>query len=165
MVEVEDQRLLRTLPGVADIEALLAKVQSRSNYKWTPEWDEAGRLVDKVGRQWLGLTLADTGWTPACRNAGWRTERDWEDEFYAWIPNETGSVLTAVKHDLAALGWDVSNGRGEELLCAELFYRLLVCVSRDLAGHEPGSDLSEEARLAEAENWGAALLRSWELGE
>lgn len=165
MVEVEAQHRLSALPGVADVEALLIKVRSNRNYKWTPEWDEAVRLVDKIGRRCLGVTLAETRWTPACRKLGWSTEDDWEDEFHAWIPNASGTVQTAAKYELSELGWDVSNDVGGELLCAELFYRLLVCVAKGMAGHEPGAELSEEARKVEAEKWAADLVSSWERGE
>ena len=78
-------------------------------------------------------------------------------------PSINSSVMAAYTpkgiDELADLGWDVTDGRGRQLLCAPLFYRVLVAVEKGLCGHEAGEAPSDEELEDEAEAWGASLLR------
>ena len=158
MSDLPPSRILRSLLGIADIEALLKRAAKRPNFKWSDEWDEAQRLADTVSRRLFGLSLEDTKWS----SEGFEIERDvefaWERQFLKWSPLDAKGTSNGSQYALSDLGWDVSDGHGQQLLCAELFYRPLVCVAKDIAGHEAGAELSDEELRDEAEEWAAGLL-------
>jgi len=151
MSDFPPQRILRNLPGVAEIEALLVKAKAHPSFKWSDYWLDAEKLASQVGKRLFGLSAEDTKWKPPDAEDGWDCEGAWEDEFLDYDEVSYGRGGRPKDYALADLGWDISDGSGGDLMAAELLYRQLVLVHFDIAGHEYGAKPSEEELQADAE--------------
>ena len=154
--EEEGHLLIRLLdlPGVREIEALLARaVAARGkNWQWCDEYDEAKALAERVSRQAFGIAEADTRHVDDPK----RSREDNDNEGGWWESHFRGSVENNQPDpgaDWAALDWDVSDEAGRPLRALGFFHRQIVAVEYGLCGHLPGEvvDLSPaEAKAIEA---------------
>jgi hypothetical protein len=161
---------LRDLPGVAEIEAAL-HVPGRQLDK---QYDDLDERIAKLSRRLFGLADAETAFVPGPSDG--RTERSGigRDSVELFIYNEQGEQrldaweahfeFLDYEYDEEAeqfwtvMGWDVTDGSGEELLCMEYFGRPLTCLVKRL---HPAARLSNEggapASGESAEEWGRKL--------
>lgn len=138
MSEFPPHRILRNLPGVAEIEALLVKAKAHPSFKWSDYWIEAQKQASQVGKRLFGLSAEDTEWT----------EDDLEEE---GLSRPAWEAMIR-DNDPADLGWDISDGKGGTLLAVDLLRRQLVLVGLDEDGHEFGEEPTEEEIEADAED-------------
>jgi hypothetical protein len=128
--------VLRNLPGIVEVEQLLERAEQHQNPLWAPELDRAKALVHDVSRRIFGLSEQDTEWSLRAIRAGFEDYNEWEDHFWA----ESGG-----DRDVSELGWDVTDGQGEDLRCLPYFHRQIVCVAEELLGPSPNiSGVSNE---------------------
>lgn len=156
---------LRDLPGVAELEARLAKIDAHPNPEWAPENDNLLDDTQRLCERLFGITLLDTWFDyDALRfDEKWEYDEDeierqaaeWEQNFnFLDAENDADRELI-----WSAMGWDVSDGQGEDLGCLGYFERAIVCAAKGLRGRLPGAPLTDE-ELAEQEPDIEAKLRA-----
>lgn len=154
--------VLRDLKGVAEVEALLEKVEAHPNPEWAPEQDDLKPLVDRVSLALFGITGADTQFSA---DRDWREDETfdeaydrWERQFYMpWFEDDQDQA--AFEQTVwAGLGWDVTDGAGATLPSLGHFERQMVCATNGVLGRLPSSGPTERELEAQAEAWGKALL-------
>lgn len=156
--EEEGRPLLRLadLPGMPEIEALLARAVSERgrNWQWCNEYDEAKALAERVSRRAFGITEADTRYVDNSERSREDNDNDggwWDSHFQGYVENNQPAPWA----DWAELDWDVNDAAGRPLLALGFFYRQIIAVEWGLCGHLLGEavDLSPadaqelEARL------------------
>ena len=163
--------VLRDLPGVAEIEEAL-HVPGRQLLK---EYDDLEERIDALSRRLFGITEEDTQFCPRpdetvvdpfgvrqITDAGAVRWDEW-DEHFAFLTDEyeeEGAFW-------AAAGWDVSDGKGEELMVMEYFGRQIVCLLKglhprarlSLTGDDPIPGATGQIAEREAEEWGRKLAQ------
>lgn len=147
----EPKYLLRDLPGVAELEDLLRRIEAEKNPEWTPLRDGLDDKVDRLSRNLFGVTAEDTNNLPSTFatniigfDARWNA---WINEFY------DGDE----PYDLAALGWDLNDAAGDELKCADYFYDQIVAAHKGLMGRLPGAPRSDGEIAKNAADWARSL--------
>jgi len=131
-------RLLE-LPGVKEVEALLAKAQltSGKNWQWCQHHDDAEKLARQVSIRLFGITQGDTRYIEDDRlsredndnHGGW-----WESHFRRFVQGDQPSPWAKWGN----LHWDVSGPDGQPLLALKFFHRQIVAAEYGLCGHLPG---------------------------
>jgi hypothetical protein len=151
--------VLRDLPGVAELEALIDKIDSHPNPAWAPEQDELPALVDRVSRALFGITRDDTRFDHEGALADGLSFSEaeaaldrWEQNFGFLYEDDDAPVRLIYE----AMGWDVWNEEGGWMQALDCLDRQIVCVMKVLRGHLPG-DLDDEAAKVGAQDWGAKL--------
>ncbi|HEX4712716.1 hypothetical protein [Phenylobacterium sp.] len=143
---------LRDLPGIAELEDLLRRIAAERNPEWTPLADGLDDKVDRLSRSLFGVSGDDTEDPPetfAPEIIGQMDKWDaWERQFYTPEPKW---------FDLAEFGWDVNNADGEELKCAEHFYRQIVAAHKGLMGRLPDAPRSDGEIAKNAADWARSL--------
>lgn len=167
--------VLRNLPGIKEVEALLARIQAHPNPAWAPERDALDDLVERVSLTLFGMGQDD--YLPRSEEA---PEGATQEEFLAWATrwNEHFAFLDYYPDDdedeeaadraerliWNAMGWDVTDGHGGLLPCLGYFERQIVCTTKGLRGRLPGTPMSEDEARDEAEAWGERLLQGYRKG-
>lgn len=132
----EVKYVLRDLPGVADLEAILDRCQEHPNPKWAPARDEAEVLAARLSRTHFGLTIDETRYQPNHLLKGYENEHNdiaWEHVFeFLTLPFEDQAEVWG------DLGWDVRRADGAPLRSLEFLGRQIVAAALGIAGHEPG---------------------------
>lgn len=146
----------RDLPGIAEIEALLAdavRLRGR-NWQWCDEHDRATALAEQASRRLFGITVAETRYVddPDLSRDANDHEGGWWDSRFDGYEASGGPGPTA---DWADIDWDVTGGDGRPLRALGFFYRQIVAVEFGLCGHLPGEDA--ELSAAEADGIAARL--------
>jgi hypothetical protein len=156
--------VLRDLPGVAEFEAMVARVEALPNSSWAPEGDELQAAADRLSRTLFGISEGDTQFSH---------DDDMSDEEYAeyvaghgrWEANfaflsaETDEEMAAARLIWEAMGWDVLGGNGEEMLSLIYMERQIVCAMKGLAGRRPDSAPSDDEIAVNAEGWATVMER------
>jgi hypothetical protein len=153
--------VLRDLTGMQEIQALLAKIVRHPNPEWAPEADQFQPLVDRVSRGLFGITAAETTYEPEGSYSA-KDEVGWEQHFqfaecYFGDDADEAAEDTTERFIWESLGWDVTDGRGDEYPLLDYFYRQMICAAKGLKGRLPDSEPSDSERVAAAEQWGAHL--------
>ena len=157
--------VLRNLPGIDEVEALLRKIEAHPNPAWAPENDQLPKVVERVSLQLFGITSADTELDYEHLPSGeWESENDrWEQnfhfaEYYFEVPGDDSEQDAVERGIWESLGWDVTNGSGEMLDCLYHFQRQIICAAKGLKGRLPNEEPSEEEAADAAERWARTLL-------
>jgi hypothetical protein len=129
--------VLRNLPGIAEIEALLVAAERHPNPNWAPERERAQARIEPTSRRLFGITADDTAYVdePALdefENA--RLYEDWEDLLGKMAYAERDEIAGAWRE----IRWDVWDATGRPLLCLEYFVRQIITVTMGQGGHLPG---------------------------
>jgi hypothetical protein len=126
--------VLRELPGVADLEARLQRMEAHPNPLWAPEFDDLWDHVDRVSRCLFGVTEDQIGLVFEVDEAGapWR-------EF------------------LMEQGWNVDGPDGKPLLAFQYLVTAVICAVSGKAGRLPDAPLSDQEAQERAEDWGSDL--------
>jgi hypothetical protein len=107
--------VLRELPGVAEMEARLARIEAHPSPLWAPEADNLGDDVDALVLNLFGLShvaiFGDENSKPV-------TEAD----------------LTPIKDGFDGAGWDVTDGAGKDLRIMSRIGLTMALVACGLAG-------------------------------
>lgn len=160
----EALKLVRDLPGVAELEARLHAHYADKNSAWSPERDALAADSADLSRRLFGLADDDTEFDDAWVEEGgrfagedWATAYDrWEEHFALLrLGNEAGARIV-----FEAMGWDVTDGRGEDLLSLDLIGRPLVCAAKGLLGRLPGSEITDQEAEDRAKAWGDRLAKA-----
>ena len=154
---------LRSLPGVAAVEALCLKAASHPNPLWAPEIEEVEAAVPAISRTLFGITEEDTHYSSSGSDLSFderMTEMDtWEANFDMpefddpELQEDADRLLWAVR------GWDVTDGTGETLLCLPYFERQMICANTGLKGRLPDAEMSDQEAADAAERWAENLKR------
>jgi hypothetical protein len=147
--------VLRDLPGVADLEARLKRIEVDPSGAWSKLRDGLQRDVDTLSRRLFDLTDAETGHKAdySLSDADGRKSYDrWEQNFKCLYGGD--DVLIFV---LDAMGWDVVDEAGQVLRSFHYLDRQIVCVAKGLRGRAPPTDLQELELADVAEAWGDSL--------
>jgi hypothetical protein len=157
--------VLRSLPGVMDVENLIHTIQAHPNPHWAPENDQLPDVVDRVSMRLFGINQQDTEFKGDELSGG-----DWYAAYEVWEQNfafaefyfDDGgdeSQQDALELEIwTLLGWDVTDGSGKPLECVAHFERQIICATKGLAGHLPGAEPTDEEALAAAERWAQTLM-------
>lgn len=157
--------VLRNLPGIDEVEALLRKIEAHPNPAWAPENDQLPKVVERVSLQLFGITADDTELDfEHLPDDEWQSAMDQWDEHFQFAEcyfeglgddNEQDAVELGIWD---SLGWDVTNGSGAILDCLIYFRRQIVCAAKGLKGRLPNEEPSEEEAMDAAERWASTLL-------
>lgn len=157
------QFVLRELPGVAELEALLEKIEEHPNPEWSPDRDHLPKMVDRISLALFGIARRDTefreqedGEDADQYERGWGA---WEDQFWAPWSEDADEQWELEKKAWSALGWDVADADGEYLYAIEYLKRQIVCATNGLCGRLPGTPMTDEQAKTAAEDWGAKLAK------
>ena len=146
--EVDDLRryVLRALPGVAELEAILDRCELHPSPKWAPARDEAEALAAKLSHRHFGTADADTRYEKNHLLAAFENEHHlcvWEHDFdFLRLPFDEQA------DDWEDLGWDVLRADGRPMRALEFLGRQIVAATMGLAGHLPDEvvELTMEAQ-------------------
>lgn len=138
--------VLRSLPGVAELEAILDRCELHPNPKWAPARDEADALAAKLSRQHFGMTEAETRYQKNHLLRAHENEHNesvWEFDF-DFLRRPFGRQLG----DWEGLGWDVRRSDGGPMRALEFLGRQIIAATLEIAGHLPdeAGELSDEAK-------------------
>ncbi len=117
--------VLRDLPGVADLEARLRRIEEHPNPNWAPELDGLSEEIDRVAKRLFGLTTEQVG---------------------AEVPLDENPQLIGI---LEEKGWDLNGRDGQPMLCLAAFAAPLFAVAAGVGGHFP--DQANQEPLSEKE--------------
>ena len=138
--------ILRDLPGVGELEALLGRIAAHPNPEWAPERDVLDAAV-------TSLTQVLFGFTPDERQAKAEEEEvDELDSLFSPISDLSGAQLISI---METGGWDVTDGAGQAMRCAEYLALEIIAATTGFIGSPPTSE-SLRSRVA-PDAWGAAL--------
>lgn len=157
------QFVLRELAGVAELEARLHRIEAHPNPEWALERENLDEDTQRLSDRLFGITFLETYFdrTPMEEDPEWEydeddyeaAERSW-DMHFKFLDSEDDAARSLIWD---AIGWDVTDGRGEELLALDYLDRMMVCATKGLCGRLPGAP-ANDAELAErAEDWGGQL--------
>lgn len=155
---------LRELPGIAEIERDL-----QISNAWAKEKDDLPERIDAVSLSLFGITEEDTefdGYPEGeCTDEEWeaaeKQEAEWDLHFHFLELDYADSAPL-----WAAMGWDVTDGHGNELMATEHFGAQIIATLKNLIPHAkfyPAGDgpnrrhLSDVDATTEAEEWGEAM--------
>lgn len=143
---------LRNLPGVAEVERLLALAENHPNPLWAPEQDQAQRLVNEISLRAFGITQADTYVNPQRRRSleAQHNEVVWERSF----EDEDGEQL-----HLSVVFCDPNDAEGIPLRSVPYFARQIICSTLGLKGHKPDLEFEKRSLARDAEDWAAKMKR------
>lgn len=143
------KRVLRDLPGVAELEARLTRIANHKSPLWTPDGDYLHEDVDRLSRELFGLTESDTYFDEDVEAAGLSedlVEEAWDrwEAHFAVLgeENEHFFLRKPASNSLVAweaMGWDVSDGGGREMWATALLGRQIVALAKGL--RKPGHSL------------------------
>jgi hypothetical protein len=155
----EHRYVLRDLPGVAELEARLHRINAHPNPLWAPEADRLDEDVDYLSDWLFGITWADSfpsSWDFPDLTKREIVHRAYElDQHFAFLDYEDEHQNPQV---WAKLGWDITGKDGKPLLCLEKFDRQMVCSSHQIGGAKPLEQLAHVA----AEEWAQGLAEQAE---
>jgi hypothetical protein len=155
--------VLRELPGVAELEARLQRIEDHPNPEWAPEADGLEKAVDALSKRLFGITYDDTLYEDdeeLSDEENLRAFDAWRLHFqFLYLDDEDERVEKAVDLIWDAMGWDCTGGDGRYLLAYGQVARQLVCATKGLCGHLPGTPRSDAEIVADAEEWGEKLAR------
>lgn len=130
---------------------------------WAPDREGLLEEVEGLGDRLFGIAGLDTYFDPGPMedDPEWEyddeefeaAERAWNQHF-AFLESEDDGARALVWQ---AMGWDVTDGRGEELRALEYLDRLIVCAAKGLRGRLPGAPPTDEEIADRVEDWGAKL--------
>lgn len=144
----------RDLPGIYWIEKQL-ELQGRL---MKDEQDELDRRIEAKSVEFFGIGLADTYYDRYANGSTPEGAEEWETQFDFL---EVGYDEESVFWD--AFGIDITDGKGDQLLCMDVFGRQLVCGLRGLlpnATFTPMTGTKSDAQIqAEAKLWGERLTK------
>ena len=104
------QYILRELPGVRELEAMIQRIESHPNPEWSPEVDQLQPLCDRLSMRLFGITEAQT----AFDQQGIETrEAQWETNFHL-LRYDGGSKGREANAVWSLMGWDVTAEAGEK---------------------------------------------------
>jgi hypothetical protein len=129
--------VLRNLPGVADLEARVARIEAHANPEWAPDIDGLWDHVDEVSGRLFSLKASEL-------EDGVAEDAE-ETEFCAIVAQE--------------LGWDLTGSDGKRLMCFEYLAAPIIYASRGLKGRMPDQPMSDEEAASDAELWARKLLK------
>lgn len=146
MTEKPYTYVLRDMSGVAELEARADRVFADTHPEWHDEYPGLYDHVDSVAKSLFGIDGYDVG------------ESDAKGMLYA-----DGEQWDPVIDLLEEAGWDLTDGNGNLLHCADWFLPMIVLATERKMGHlpEPGAGRTlsddESARLAEkVQEWASA---------
>ena len=153
--------VLRDLPGIAEFEALVARVEGLPNPSWAPEGDDLQPAADRLSRALFGITEDDTAYAyedGASDDEYSVSYNRWEENFsFLWA--DTDDEKAAATFIWEAMGWDVTDACGAELLALVYFDRQIVSAMKGLAGRRPDAAPSDDEIAVNAEGWAKSLAR------
>jgi hypothetical protein len=132
--------VLRDLPGVRELEDRLERIDAHQNPEWAPERDGLDEAVERLARRLFGIGFDDTRFDPDLDRSEAEIEaewRRWELNFACLHPMDEDEDEAAAKVFLA-MGWDVTDVNGLDMLVLEHIGRELICATKGLRGHLPG---------------------------
>jgi hypothetical protein len=157
--------VLRNLPGIDEVEALLRKIQAHPNPAWAPENDQLPKVVERVSLRLFGITSNDTDLEfEQLPDDEWDSAiGQWEQnfhfaEYYAEVGGDDSEQDAVELGIWESMGWDVTNGSGEMLDCLVHFQRQIICAAKGLKGRLPNEEPSEEEAVDAAERWASTLM-------
>jgi hypothetical protein len=125
--------VLRDLPGVAELEARLQRIEEHPNPEWAPEIDGLQDHVDRVSSRLFGITEEDIG--------------------LSFDLDENPGLEEAI----ASLGWDLCDAAGEPLLALPYLVTQIMCATDGKAGRLPDAPISDEEVEARSKDWEAQI--------
>lgn len=146
------QYVLRDLPGIASL------VPHLNPRPWSPEEEALQGRVDAVSVAIFGITEQDTGFNEEMPED--------EDEWQRWATAEheweksldlEDEPFPEARACFEFLGWDVTDGQGEEHPALWYFARQILCAAWGRVGHLPGEEGNETTIAIAAEAWGGGL--------
>lgn len=153
--------VLRDLPGITAIEAKLRTrdEQWESGAAWRPEYDSLDADIEATSIALFGVTEDQTRFE-------WDYARPFEEYEAASRSWEMNFELIYCDYDQSkpvwdALGWDVSDGEGDEAYSLAYFGRQIVGATKGMFGYLPDS---EEALTSQAERQAAAWAAKLQAG-
>ncbi len=161
--------VLRDLPGMSEIDALVQTIKAHPNPLWAPEIDQLPVALDRVSRRLFGITKSETDFDdddayddlPADewneKSAAW----DEHFDFAEYYDEDLGSEAEQEAAELAiweSMGWDVTDGAGNKSAHFEYFYRQIICAAKGLKGRLPDGEMTEAESALSAERWARDLL-------
>jgi hypothetical protein len=156
--------VLRGLPGVAELEARLERIEAHPSPLWAPEADGLGDAVDLLSMRLFGISNADTDYQPDANLSAEAVCRAWDswEQNFALIDAWTDAEVEAAGIVWRALGWDCKDAHGNEMLSVVHLGRQMVCAAKGLCGHLPGAPKSDHQIAAEAAAWEQSMLKDAE---
>lgn len=146
--------VLRDLPGVAALEAMLERIQAHPNPLWAPENDQVVEKAEAVARQLFGVSHQEVDFIPEQAKGPLRPgEPVWQRSIWMGDEDDEASPYADDPSDWDDYGWDVRSADGKELLSLAFLDWFIVLATEGKAGRLPDAPKSD----AEIERAAAAF--------
>lgn len=137
--------VLRNLAGVAELEAMLDRIQAHPNPLWAPENDEVVQVADRLAKRLFGVGFSEVDFEPRQGAGPHRGEADSAWERRLWLVNsDEGASEDEEADNWLQLGWDVRRADGRPMLSMAFLDFFILAAIDGHAGRLPDAPPSDD---------------------